>query len=171
MRHPTSMRRSTTRRQVTRSSRASSRASDGFTTIGQERLSSARSFRALNPIRRISRCRGRLGPCLQTGKHGSTTRQQLEPLAEHRRPTDRFCPYSMARHAGVLECMLFAGAAGIVGKALAKPIMLDLESGRWVSLRSTHPTGAVINDEVRAQNTPSSLSRSGPARRRAPVRP
>lgn len=105
MRRPTSMRRNTTRRQVTRSSRASSRASDGFTTIGQERLSSVPSFRALNPILRISRCPGRLGPCLQTGKHGSTIRHSsIHWLSIDDLPTD-FVSTAWPRHAGDLECL------------------------------------------------------------------
>src|SRR5690242_13931077 len=60
-------------------------------------------------------------------------------------PTD-FVPTAWPRHAGDLACML-------------------------VSRETKHPTGALINDEVRVQNRPSSPSRSGPARRRVPVRP
>jgi len=68
MRHQISTQRNTARRQVTRSSRASSRANDGFTTIARERLSPARSFKVLTRIRWISRCPDRTARCLRTGK-------------------------------------------------------------------------------------------------------
>jgi hypothetical protein len=59
-------------RPVTPSSRASSRASTGSTTIVRKRCSPARSFPLLERIRRISRCPDRPERCRQTGKRCST---------------------------------------------------------------------------------------------------
>ena len=74
MLHHISMHRNTTRLRVTRSSRASSRASDGFTTIVPESSSTARSSTPLTRIRWINRCPDRPKRCLQTGKRCFTNR-------------------------------------------------------------------------------------------------
>jgi hypothetical protein len=72
--HQTSTHRNTMPRRVTPSSRASSRASTGFTTIVLERCSPARDFTPLTRIRRINRCPDRPKRCLQTGKRCFTNR-------------------------------------------------------------------------------------------------
>jgi hypothetical protein len=63
-----STRRNTTPLPVTRSSRVSSRASGGFTTIGRSNSSPARSFTLRTRVRWINRCPDRPARCLQTGK-------------------------------------------------------------------------------------------------------
>jgi hypothetical protein len=75
--HQISMHRNTTPPRVTRSSRASSRASSGFTTIAQKNPSSAQSFTLLTRIRWINRRPGRPERCLQTGKRCFTNRGRL----------------------------------------------------------------------------------------------
>ena len=77
IRHQISMHRNITRLRVTRSSRASSRASDGFTTIVLVSSSPARSFTLLTRIRWINRCPDRPKRCLQTGKLCFTNRGRL----------------------------------------------------------------------------------------------
>ena len=72
--HQISMHRNITRLRVTRSSRASSRASDGFTIIVLESSSPARSFTPLTRTRWINRCPDRPKRCLQTGKRWFTNR-------------------------------------------------------------------------------------------------
>jgi hypothetical protein len=72
--HQVSIHRNTTPLRVTRSSRASSRTSDGFTIIVPKNSSRARSFRPLTPIHWINRCRDRPEQCLQTGKRCFTNR-------------------------------------------------------------------------------------------------
>ena len=74
---PISMHRNITPPRVTRLSRASSRASTGFTTIVLKNFSPARSFPLLTRIRRINRCRDRPERCLQTGKRCFTNRARL----------------------------------------------------------------------------------------------
>jgi Zn-finger in ubiquitin-hydrolases and other protein len=61
----------------TRQSRASSRASGGFTTIAQGSSSPARSFTLLIRIRSINRCQDRPKRCPQTGKRCFTNRVLL----------------------------------------------------------------------------------------------
>ena len=115
-----------TRRRVTRSSRASSRANDGFTTIARERLSPARSFKAPTRIRWISRCRDRTGRCLRTGKRCSMNRGvkalrgrasalQLDP----RRSSRRCCypPPSGGRH-------YLSSVAAVQARGLAIALLL-----------------------------------------------
>jgi hypothetical protein len=63
-----SMHRNIAPRRATRSSRASSRARSGFTTIVRKNLSPARSFTLPAVIRRINRCPDQPGRFLQTGK-------------------------------------------------------------------------------------------------------
>jgi hypothetical protein len=75
--HQISMLRNITPPRVTRSSRASSRASGGFTTIVLKNSSPARSFPLLTRIRWINRCRDPPERCLQTGKHCFTNRGRL----------------------------------------------------------------------------------------------
>ena len=70
---PTSMPRSIRRPQVTRSSRASSRASDGSTTIVTANSLPARSFTPRTPTPWINRCPDRLRRCLRTGKRCFTS--------------------------------------------------------------------------------------------------
>src|SRR5580692_11689660 len=65
--HQISMHRNIAPLRVTRSSRASSRASIGFTTIVQNNSSLGRSFPLLTAIRWINLCRDRPEQCLQTG--------------------------------------------------------------------------------------------------------
>ena len=72
--HQGSMRRNTTPLRATRSSRALSRTSGGFTIIVPKNSSPARSFRLLTPIHWINRCRDRPKRCLQTGKRCFTSR-------------------------------------------------------------------------------------------------
>jgi hypothetical protein len=72
--HQISMHRNTAPRRVTRSSRASSRASGGFTIIVKRNSSPARSFPPLTPIRWINRCPDQPNGCLQTGKRCFTNR-------------------------------------------------------------------------------------------------
>jgi hypothetical protein len=79
IRHQTNTHRSTTRRRVIRSSRASSRANDGFTIIARERVSPAPSFKARTRIRRISLSPGRPERCPQIGKRCCMNKWQ--PLA------------------------------------------------------------------------------------------
>src|SRR3954451_1627224 len=66
--HQTSMLRNITRLRVTPQSRASSRASDGSTTIVLDSPSPARSCTHLCRIRWINRCPDQPKRCLQTGK-------------------------------------------------------------------------------------------------------
>jgi len=66
--HQVSMHRNMLPLPVTRSSRVSSRASIGFTTIVQNNSSPARSFALLTRVRRINRRPDRPQRCLQTGK-------------------------------------------------------------------------------------------------------
>src|SRR5271167_2499348 len=75
--HQVSMLQSTTPQRVIRSSRASSRASTGFTIIVPRNPSPARSFLLLSAIRWISRRRDRPEWCLQTGKRCFTNRERL----------------------------------------------------------------------------------------------
>ena len=72
--HQVSTRRNTTPPRVIRSSRASSRASIGFTTIARKNFSTGRSFTPLIRIRWISRRLDRPERCLQTGKRCFTNR-------------------------------------------------------------------------------------------------
>jgi len=69
-----SMQRNITPLQATRSSRASSRASSGFTTIVQRKSSRVRSLTLSTPIHWINRCRDRPERCPQTGKRCLTYR-------------------------------------------------------------------------------------------------
>jgi hypothetical protein len=66
--HQVSMHQNITPLRVTRSSRASSRARIGSTTIVQSNSSSARSFALRTRIRRINRRRDRQKRCRQTGQ-------------------------------------------------------------------------------------------------------
>lgn len=75
--HQIGMRRNTTPLPVTRSSRVSSRASGGFTTIVQRSSSPARSFMLLRRIRWSNRRPGPPEWCLQTGKRCFTNRGRL----------------------------------------------------------------------------------------------
>ena len=72
-----SMHRNISPLRVTRSSRVSSRASGGFTTIVQSNSSPARSSTLLTRIRWINRCPDRPERCLQTGKRCFTNRGRL----------------------------------------------------------------------------------------------
>jgi len=72
--HQISMHRNITPLRVTRLSRVSSRASGGFTTIGQRKSSPARTFPLLTRIRWINRCPDQPNGCLQTGKRCFTNR-------------------------------------------------------------------------------------------------
>jgi hypothetical protein len=65
---------------VTRSSRASSRASIGFTTIVLKNSLPARSFTLLTRVRWINRCPDRPERCLQTGKRCFTIRAARRDL-------------------------------------------------------------------------------------------
>jgi hypothetical protein len=69
-----SMHRNITPLRGTRLSPASSPGRIGFTTIGLEKSSPARSFTLPARIRWINRCPGRLGRCLQTGKRSFANR-------------------------------------------------------------------------------------------------
>jgi hypothetical protein len=62
---------------VTRSSRASSRASGGFTTIALKSSSPVRSFTLLTRVRWINRRPDRTERCPQIGKRCSTNRKRL----------------------------------------------------------------------------------------------
>ena len=75
--HQISMHRSITPLRVTRLSRVSSRASGGFTTIGQRNSSPARTFPLLTRIRWINRRPDQPDGCLQTGKRCFTNRRRL----------------------------------------------------------------------------------------------
>ena len=79
--HQISMHRNITPLRVIRSSRASSRASTGSTTIGHKSSSPARSFRLLTRIRWINRCPDRPERCLQIGKSCFTNNGQ--PCCQH----------------------------------------------------------------------------------------
>jgi hypothetical protein len=72
--HQVSMRRSTTPPRVIRSSRASSRASTGFTIIAPRNPLPAQNFLRLSAIRSISRRRDRPERCRQTGKRCFTNK-------------------------------------------------------------------------------------------------
>jgi hypothetical protein len=72
--HQISMHRNITPLRVIRSSRVSSRASGGFTTIGQGNSSPARSFPLLTRIRWINRRPDQPNGCRQTGKRCFTNR-------------------------------------------------------------------------------------------------
>src|SRR6516162_6706043 len=72
--HQISMHRNITPLRVTRSSRVSSRASGGFTTIVQSNFLPARSFTLLTRIRWINRRPDRPERCRQTGKRCFTNR-------------------------------------------------------------------------------------------------
>ena len=72
-----SMHRNITPLRVTRSSRASSRASGGFTTIVRRNSSPARSFPLLTRIHWINRRPDRPERCLRTGKRCFTNRRRL----------------------------------------------------------------------------------------------
>jgi hypothetical protein len=90
--HRVSMHRNTAPLRVTRLSRASSRASTGFTTIVLKSSSPARSFTLLTRIRWINRRRHRPKRCLQTGKRcftnrggwlfGFRSRRHIAPVSE-----------------------------------------------------------------------------------------
>jgi hypothetical protein len=88
--HQISTHRNITPPRVIRSSRASSRASGGFTTIVLENSSPARSFMLLTRIRWINLCRDRPERCLQTGKRCFTNKGRLFGAAASPRgqPTD-----------------------------------------------------------------------------------
>ena len=75
--HRISMHRSITPLRVTRSSQASSRTRDGFTTIVRRNSSTVRSFTLRTRIRPINPCRDRPERCLQTGKRSFTNRGRL----------------------------------------------------------------------------------------------
>ena len=75
--HQVSTHRNTTLPRVTRSSRASSRVSIGFTTTAPKNFSAARSFTPLTRIRWINRRPDRLERYLQTGKRCFTNRRWL----------------------------------------------------------------------------------------------
>src|ERR1700684_1331862 len=75
--HQVSMHRNISPLRVTRSSRASSRASGGFTTIVRRNPSPARRLPLLTPIRWINRRPDRPNGCLQTGKRCFTNRAAL----------------------------------------------------------------------------------------------
>ena len=72
--HQVSTHRNTTPLRVTRSSRASSPASIGFTTTVRKNSLPARSLPLLTRTRWINRCRDRMEQCLQTGKRCFTNR-------------------------------------------------------------------------------------------------
>ena len=74
--HRANTHRSITPKPATRSSRASSRASAGFTTIVRGNPSWVRSFRLRIRIRWINPCPGRPERCLQTGRGCFTTRER-----------------------------------------------------------------------------------------------
>jgi hypothetical protein len=80
--HQVSMHRNTTPLRVTRQSRASSRASGGFTTTVLENSSPVRSFTPLTRIRWSNLCRDRPERCLQTGKRCFTNKGRLFDGAE-----------------------------------------------------------------------------------------
>jgi hypothetical protein len=75
--HQISMHRNIAPLRVTRSSRASSRASSGFTTIVLKNRSPARSFTLRTRIRWINQCRDRPERCRQIGKRCLTNRGRL----------------------------------------------------------------------------------------------
>jgi hypothetical protein len=72
--HQVSMHRNIAPLRVTRLSRVSSRASNGFTIIVRSNSSTARSFRLLTRVRYINRRPHQPNECLQTGKRCFTNR-------------------------------------------------------------------------------------------------
>jgi hypothetical protein len=102
--HRVSMPRNITPLRVIRSSRASSRASSGFTTIGLTNSSPARSLPLLTRIRWISPCRDRPGRCLQTGKRCFTNSGAPR---FHREYFNAFADPSSARGSGSSGCRSF----------------------------------------------------------------
>ena len=110
--HQISMHRNITPRRVTRSSRVSSRASVGFTTIAQRNPLPARSFLLLTRIRWINRHRDRPERCLQTGKRCFTNRARVPPpgLKERRH-----------NHAWCYEKMIDAYRSGVPGNGKLFP--------------------------------------------------
>ena len=79
-----SMHRNITPLRVTRSSRASSPARSGFTTIVQKKPSPAQSFTLLTVIRWINLCPDRPARCLHTGKRCLTNSGRLFASAASR---------------------------------------------------------------------------------------
>jgi hypothetical protein len=82
--HQVSMHQNITPLRVTRSSRASSRARIGSTTIVQSNSSSARSFALRTRIRRINRRRDRQKRCRQTGQRCFTNKRLLSGFRSRR---------------------------------------------------------------------------------------
>jgi hypothetical protein len=128
--HPISMHRNITPLRVTRSSRASSRASGGSTTIARRTSSPARSFTLLTRIRWINRCRGRPERCLQTGKRCFTNRERClarwqatrSDLGVKRPPPSRSTPRSAAasRHCARTACAVRSKSSGRTDSAGAR---------------------------------------------------
>jgi hypothetical protein len=128
--HPISMHRNITPLRVTRSSRASSRASGGFTTIVPRTSSPARSFTLLTRIRWSNRCRDRPERCLQTGKRCFTNRGRLFGAAashavssrRQKAPPSRSTPRSAAasRHCAQTACAVRSRSSGRTDSAGAR---------------------------------------------------
>ena len=128
--HQVSMHRNISPLRVTRLSRVSSRASDGFTTIVTRNSSPAQNFPLLTRIRWINPCPHQPNGCLQTGKRCFTNRERLfgsaasHAVRSRRRkaPPSRFTPRSAAasRHCARTACAVRSRSSGRTDSAGAR---------------------------------------------------
>jgi hypothetical protein len=127
-----SMQRNITPLQATRSSRASSRASSGFTTIVQRKSSRVRSLTLSTPIHWINRCRDRPERCPQTGKRCLTYRGDSLVLTSGPIPTK-----SSSRPSGQKRLRNVGLKIGEQSLPLRQSVVIDV----WISGSITHIMG------------------------------